>query len=101
MPRGRTPRQPARTGRQDRVARTPLRQAHDKLPPAKAAERRKSTALGASRGLSAPVSPVSQQAPKERKKIAASSKPPLTKNKGYNPLAPDRIAEILKRLDQL
>src|ERR1700680_3385738 len=98
MPRGRTPRQPARTGRQDRVARTPLRQAHDKLPPAKAAERRKSTALGARRGLAAPIS---QQAPKERKKIAASSKPQLTKNKGYNPLAPDRIAEILKRLDQL
>ncbi len=75
MPRGRTPRQPARTGRQDRVARAPVRQAQGKLLPAKAAER--------------------------RKKINALSKPVPTKNKAYNPLAPDRIAEILKRLDQL
>ncbi len=75
MPRGRTPRQPARTGRQDRVARAPMRQAQGRLLPAKAAER--------------------------RKKINALSKPVPTKNKAYNPLAPDRIAEILKRLDQL
>jgi len=75
MPRGRTPRRPARTGRQDRVARAPVRQAQGKLLPAKAAER--------------------------RKKINALSKPVPTKNKAYNPLAPDRIAEILKRLDQL
>jgi endonuclease III len=75
MPRGRTPRQPARTGRQDRVERTPVRQAQAKLPPAKAMERRK-------------------KAPP-----ATKSKP--SKNKRYDPLAPERIAEILKRLDQL
>jgi endonuclease-3 len=75
MPRGRTPRQPARTGRQDRVERTPVRQAQAKLLPAKAAKRQK-------------------KAPSDSK-----SKPP--KNKRYDPLAPERIAEILKRLDQL
>ena len=38
-------------------------------------------------------------APKGRKK--ATPKPaPATKIKGYNPLAPDRVSEILKRLDE-
>jgi endonuclease III len=75
MPRGRTPRQPSRTGRQDRVAGSRLRQAQDKLPPKKA--------------------------PKERKRIAALSKTAPTKNRGYNALAPERVSEILKRLDHL
>jgi endonuclease-3 len=75
MPRGRTPPQPARTGRQDRVGRTPVRQAQAKLLPAKAAERR-------------------EKAPSPTK-----SKPAT--NKRYDPLAHERIAEILKRLDQL
>jgi len=68
MLRGRTPRQPARTGRQDHVARAPLRQAQGKLLPAKAA-------------------------PKSRKKHSTAA--------AYNPLARERISEILKRLDQL
>jgi len=68
MPRGRTPRQPARTGRQDRVARAPLRQAQGKHSPAKVA-------------------------PKGRKKHSTTA--------AYNPLAPERVAEILRRLDQL
>jgi endonuclease-3 len=86
MPRGITPRQPTRTGRQDRVARA--------SSPPKATERRKNAAHGASRGS---LSLGKKQAPKGRKKDAATSKAA----KGYNPLAPDRIAEILKRLDQL
>jgi endonuclease-3 len=92
MPRGRTPRQPARTGRQEgtRVARAPL--------PAKAAERRKSAAHGASRGSSELAT---QPAPKGRKKVAGLSEAAPTEGQTYNPLAPDRIAEILKRLDQL
>src|SRR5579863_8093418 len=68
MPRGRTPRQPARTGRQDRVARTPHRQGQAKRLPAKAA-------------------------PKGRKEHSTTA--------AYNPLAPERVAEILRRLDQL
>jgi endonuclease-3 len=86
MPRGVTPRQPARTGHQDRVARTPSR--------AKAGERRKTAAHGVSRG-SLPSG--KKQAPNGRKKSAGISKAA----KGYDPLAPGRIAEILKRLDQL
>ena len=75
MPRGRTPRQPARTGRQDRVARAPVRQAQANLLPAKAAE--------------------------PRKKALSPAKAKPARNKSYDPLAPERIAEILKRLDQL
>jgi endonuclease-3 len=97
MPRGRTPRQPARTGRQDRVAQTPTQQAKSGMLPAKAAERRKNAAHGARRGSSPSAV---QQAPKERKKTALDVSR-STSNSRYDPLAPERIAEILKRLDQL
>jgi endonuclease III len=39
--------------------------------------------------------------PKKQKKSAPSAPARSGKIKGYNPLAPERIAEILKRLDQL
>src|ERR1022692_1378456 len=78
MPRGVVPRQPARTGRQDRVARA--------VPPIKSAptqaDRRKD-AVG--------------RPGKMGVKTAAS----VRKVKSYNPVAPERVAEILKRLDQL
>ena len=74
MPRGLAPRRPARTGRQDKVRRV----ATD----------------AASRGkVSASKAP-----PVSKGKSAAA---PATKIKGYNPVAPERVAEILKRLDQL
>src|SRR5208282_312689 len=69
MPRGRMPRQPAQTGRQEGVrvgTGTPVRP--------------RSAALAA--------------APKGRKKTGKTTSP-------YDPLAPARIAEILKRLDQM
>jgi endonuclease III len=69
MPRGRTPRQPTRTGRQEGVrlgTGTPARP--------------RSAALAA--------------APKRGKKTRKTAS-------AYKPLAPDRIAEILKRLDQM
>src|SRR5256885_16226704 len=71
MPRGRTPRQPARTGRQDKV--------------------RGSTAL------------LQKSGKKAVGRTAATSLPVSVggKIKGYNPIAPERVAEILKRLDQL
>jgi endonuclease-3 len=83
MPRGRTPRQPARTGRQDKVrVRTGTLVS---LPRAKS--------KGPSRGKA------SAAAPKGRKKTTAAVKaPPGARN--YNPLSTERIAEILKRLDQ-
>jgi len=99
MPRGVIPRQPARTGRQEgaRVGKG----AHVGTVPlssAKAAERRQIAAHGANRGASAQRA---EQAPKGRKKPAPVSKAAPTKVQAYNPLAPNRISEILKRLDQL
>ncbi|MFZ0761494.1 MAG: endonuclease III [Candidatus Sulfotelmatobacter sp.] len=41
------------------------------------------------------------KAPKQRKKVANLFGPAATKRHKYNPVAPERIAEILKRLDQL
>lgn len=100
MPRGVTPRQPARTGRQEgtrsqpRTTRGQLVQAKDarvgtggpvSLPRAKP--------RGSSRGKASPTA-----APNPN---PAGRKPSTPKAKVYNPLAPDRIAEILKSLDQL
>ncbi len=103
MPRGRTPRQPARTGRQDRVARAPLRQAQGKLSPAKSAPKQSRgskidrVSIDARVGTGAFARPRGEApaaAPKSRKRTP-STEP------AYNPLAPDRISEILHRLDQL
>lgn len=77
MPRGVVPRQPARTGRQDRAKQ--VRVPGAAAPATKPAKFRKSPS------------------PKVAK-AAASSKP--GKNKGYNPIAPERVAEILNRLNQ-
>ena len=78
MARGVTPRRPARTGRQDRVSRA--------VSSAKVPKTTRSTDL---RGAGAPAA--RQGAAKAKK----------TKTAAYNPIAPDRVAEILKRLDQL
>lgn len=75
MPRGQTPRQPARTGRQDRVTRVPAQKPKIDLK----AER------------------ASQTLPSTKSKSSSATK----KKSSYDPLAPDRVAEILKRLDQL
>jgi endonuclease III len=88
MPRGRTPRQPARTGRQEgaRVARalSPAKPAPKKSGGSKAVGGRKTAHVG----TAALGRPGSATTVKNRKQP-------------YNPLAPERIAEILKRLDQL
>jgi len=75
MPRGVVPRQPARTGRQDKVRA----------------------------GTGAPVRPSRGKASAPSKghaPVAKKTAPSVTKIKGYNPVAPERVAEILKRLDQ-
>ncbi len=66
-----------------------------KGPTAKAAERRNTAARAASRG-SSPLE--EERAPNPQKTISKAATP---RAKAYNPLAPDRITEILKRLDQL
>jgi len=75
MPRGVMPRRPARTGRQDRVNMARTRTAAPVRPGR---------------------TPAAAKAPRTPK-TSASAKGP----KAYNPVAPERIAEILKRLDQL
>jgi endonuclease III len=89
MPRGRTPRQPARTGRQDHVARVPS--------PAKPALKKPSASQVARVGTGAfarPRGAAPAAAPKSRKKTT-STEP------ACNPLAPERVSEILHLLDQL
>jgi endonuclease-3 len=88
MPRGITPRQPARTGCQDRVGRTLVsaKTVQKQSDGSKNARGVKAGRAGSGRGKASPASP------KGREK-----KP----SKSYNPLSPERISEILKRLDQL
>src|ERR1017187_5197220 len=85
MPRGVTPRRPSRSGRQDKVSSRPLR------------ARVKASRVAPVRKRVAKVAPVAARigAPK---KPAAKTK--ATTVKGYNPLAPERVNEILNRLDQ-
>ena len=72
MPRGIMPRRPSRSGRQDKVA---------------------SAATRAKARIASPAR--LQRAPKAGKVVKGASP-----KKAYNPLAPERVAEILKRLDE-
>src|ERR1035441_6992120 len=85
MPRGVTPRQPSRSGRQDKVSNSPLQA---KVKAIRVAPVRKKVAK---------VAPVAARiaAPKKR---AAKTRAIIAK--GYNPLAPERVNEILRRLDE-
>jgi endonuclease III len=78
MPRGVVPRQPARTGRQDKVRG---QRGAAAIPKAKSHQ-----------------GEISAEKPRKTNTPAPAR---AVKVKGYNPLAPERIAEILKRLDQL
>jgi endonuclease III len=83
MTRGVVPRQPARTGRQDkvRVART--------LSPSRSNHR----AAGRMKGA-----PGTEKRAAQRERITTRSS---KAGKGYNPVAPERVAEILTRLNDL
>ena len=85
MPRGQVPRQPSRTGRQEK--------AHVVRNTAGS----KSAHVGTGAFARPSRGKASAAAPEARKK----SKSDTVKKKGYNPIAPDRVAEILKRLDVL
>ena len=87
MPRGVMPRRPARTGRQDRVRLG----AH--------ASGSKNARAGTDALTRPSQGKASAAAPKVRQKAAAKFS--AAKVKGYDPVAPERVAEILKRLDQL
>jgi endonuclease III len=106
MPRGVVPRQPARTGRQDkvRVARTLLSAKSGQKQSVRTknavvgtdtlASLPRAKSRGASRGKASAAAPKAHQTVAARTANAA-------KLKGYNPIAPERVAEILKRLDQM
>ena len=90
MARGVVPRQPARTGRQDKVRAVEGRPRYNAHVGTGALRPRPG------RGKA------SAAAPKGRQNAAAKSAPTsAAKLKGYNPVAPERVAEILKRLNQL
>ena len=102
MSRGVVPRQPSRSGRQDKasVARTPSS--------AKSIQKQSVVAKNARLGTGAPASlpRAKSRAPNRGKAPAATARGrkktgAAAKLKGYNPIAPDRVTEILKRLDQL
>jgi endonuclease III len=82
MPRGVMPRRPARTGRQDGVARS--------IPAAKITRKTSAQRSTTHEGRGADGA---------RGKSTAAKKGGRTA--GYDPLAPERVAEILRRLDQL
>ena len=77
MPRGVAPRQPARTGRQDKV--------------------RVGTGAIArpGRGKASAPAPKGRQKPIGKKAMAKPTTAAIAKIKGYNPIAPERVAEIL------
>ena len=81
MVRGVVPRQPAKTGRHEGTRGVPRRQ-----------ESRGSSRQNRGAG-SVPTRPGSGKKP--------AAKKPSSAGKGYNPVSPERIGEILKRLDQL
>src|SRR5258708_25880756 len=106
MPRGVVPRQPGRTGRQDKISvgRT--------LRSAKAAKKQSARSKDAHVGTDALASlpraksrgpgrgKASAAAPEGHQK-AQGKAAPAPKLKSYHPADPERVAEVLKRLDQL
>ncbi|HKD86021.1 MAG TPA: endonuclease III [Terriglobales bacterium] len=82
MPRGIMPRRPSRSGRQDKVSSA----ARAKARIAKPSPLAKKTL---------PKPPIAKPV-----KASTRSRKAAVVSKGYNPLAPERISEILKRLDQ-
>src|SRR5208283_1057787 len=84
MPRGIIPRQPSRSGRHDKVSTKPVRA---KVTAMRAAPVLRTVAKVAVRPIVA--------SPAARKKPAGK-----TAIKGYSPLAPERVKEILHRLDE-
>jgi endonuclease-3 len=87
MPRGITPRQPSRSGRQDkakqRIVNSKLAKAGSDRIPASASKKGTPT--------SAAKTPIKSPTTTSRKSAIAA--------KGYNPIAPARVNDILERLD--
>jgi endonuclease-3 len=93
MPRGITPSQPSRSGRQDKVssAATFAKKRVVKAAPSKA--------LSTKASSSGAPAPESKPVGKPAKTPGTASRKSAIVTKGYNPLAPERISEILTHLD--
>ena len=87
MPRGVVPRQPAKTGRHEGARRVP------RVQPGRGPSRQPRPA-----GFKPSV--VGTGVRRSRGDVSAAQLKPATKPKAYNPLAPERIQEILRRLDR-
>ncbi|HZQ18373.1 MAG TPA: endonuclease III [Terriglobales bacterium] len=86
MPRGIMPRRPAKTGRHEGTANREVTRITTRIG--------RHTSDEITGGISAPrTEKVAQKAPRALNVAAA--------RKGYNPTSPERISDILKRLDQL
>ncbi len=98
MPRGLVPRQPARSGHQDKV------RVAGKALSAKVLRKQSADSVDPRVGTGAPARPgrgnASAATPKGHRNTIGKTAT-TGKLKGYNPIAPERVAEILKRLDQL
>ena len=84
MARGITPRRPAKSGRHERAVGKHGRAQMSAPTPAKRPQPPKAKTVGRSVPKGAKSEPVA-----------------LAKTKGYNPISPERVSEILKRLNQL
>ena len=109
MPRGVVPRQPALSGRQNKVKvnvwRTLPSTSSGQALSANSLQKQSAGGKDAhvvTGALARPRRGKASAAPKERQKPEAKPTPASkAKLKGYNPVAPERVREILARLDQL
>jgi endonuclease-3 len=92
MPRGAMPRRPSRTGRQDKVAGTPLRPKIKKLAPILKKPGKVAAPIVGS--LASPKKTTAKPAGAATKSSGKSAV-----SKRYNPLAAERVNQILQRLD--
>ncbi len=94
MPRGITPRQPSRSGRQDKISKTAAR-AKERIVKGGTAKTHTSKP-----GLSgAPSKALPKSAARPTKAPTPTSRKAAIATKGYNPLAPERVQAILDHLD--
>jgi endonuclease III len=98
MPRGITPRQPSRSGRQDKATKSPMALKLKRAAPVLKTVAKVAAPLAAraAKGGAAATKPATP----DRKTAARASSKPAKASKGYNPLALQRVNEILARLDE-
>jgi endonuclease III len=94
MPRGSMPRQPSRSGRQEGARRQPSADRKSANPKARL-KLKDSKALSADSASSKTVG--KSRAPK----FAAVAPKSASKNSGYNPIAPERVSQIIAGLDAM